>query len=74
MAATIPSTALVPVQPVFASPSGSRSPVPGPGTAEQSLLCSLSQLSGSGQGFQNVTACQVSPPLPVSRSSPSMSP
>ena len=42
--------------------------------SEQGLLCSLSRPSGSGQGFQNVTACQVSPPLSVSSSCPSMSP
>jgi len=40
--------------------------------SQQSLLCSLSQPPGSGQGLQDVTACQVSPPLSVSSSCPSM--
>ena len=49
-----------------------RSRTPDDCGSAQSLLCSLSQSSGSGQGFQNVTACQVSPPLSVSSSCPSM--
>ena len=55
-------------------PGPPRHPPDHPRRHLHSLLCSLSQPSGSGQGFQNVTACQVSPPLSVSSSCPGMSP